>query len=110
MPDDSRPQIPEFSPLADCQSKLRSRLLPGVCTSVRRLFAETGSDECNAIYHQLILTSYTDVPPRRWGDASFSVRNLQPVLISLAIAATTQDLPPQPKIGAKVCVATVANA
>jgi len=32
------------------------------------------------------------------------------VLISLAIAATTQDLPPQPKIGAKVCVATVANA
>jgi len=38
----------------------------------------------------------------------FVILNL--VLISLAIAATTQDLPPQPKIGAKVCVATVANA
>ena len=38
----------------------------------------------------------------------FVILNL--VLISLAIAATTQDLPPQAKIGAKVCVATVANA
>src|SRR5215472_972930 len=38
----------------------------------------------------------------------FVILNL--VLISLAIAATTQDLPPQPKIGAKVCVAAVANA
>ena len=31
-------------------------------------------------------------------------------VLAVAHAMTAQDLPPQPKIGAKVCVATVANA